>query len=89
MDLNDVQFYGSTTVGEKGQVVLSAKLRRELGIEPGDKIAVLVLKKHLISGIVMVKAEDVTSIVEKMLGKELGNLIEVKENKDGPAADRG
>lgn len=28
------------TVGPKGQVVIPAELRRELGIEPGDKVVV-------------------------------------------------
>jgi AbrB family looped-hinge helix DNA binding protein len=34
-------FYGSTTVGERGQIVLPAKLREELNISPGDKLLVL------------------------------------------------
>lgn len=79
MELEDVQFYGSTTVGEKGQVVLSAKLRRELGITAGDKLAVLMIQKPLISGIVMVKAKDVTSIVEKMLGEDVDKLSQHNE----------
>ena len=80
MELEDVKFYGSTTVGEKGQVVLSAKLRRELGIAAGDKLAVLMMERPLISGIVMVKAKDVTSIVEKMLGEDLVNISPAKHN---------
>lgn len=31
-------FYGSATVGKKGQVVLPADLRKDLGIKPGDKL---------------------------------------------------
>ncbi len=81
MELEDVRFYGSTTVGEKGQVVLSAKLRRELGIATGDKLAVLMIERPLISGIVMVKAKDVTTIVEKMLGEEFENITREKNPK--------
>jgi AbrB family looped-hinge helix DNA binding protein len=84
MELEDVKFYGSTTVGEKGQVVLSAKLRRELGIAAGDKLAVLMIERPLLSGIVMVKAKDVTSIVEKMLGED---LVKLNRNKRIKAAD--
>lgn len=79
MELEDVKFYGSTTVGEKGQVVLSAKLRRELGITAGDKLAVLMIQRPLISGIVIVKAKDVTSIVEKMLGEDIEKLSQKNE----------
>ena len=34
-------FYGSTTVGERGQIVLPAKLRDDLKINAGDKLLVL------------------------------------------------
>jgi AbrB family looped-hinge helix DNA binding protein len=35
------QFYGSTTVGERGQVVIPVEARKELGMEPGEKLLVL------------------------------------------------
>ena len=31
-------FYGSATVGERGQLVIPAEAREELGIHPGDKV---------------------------------------------------
>lgn len=34
-------FYGSVTVGERGQVVIPAQARRDHGIEAGDKLIVL------------------------------------------------
>ena len=88
MELEDVKFYGSTTVGEKGQVVLSAKLRRELGIAAGDKLAVLMIERPLISGIVMVKAKDVTSIVEKMLGEDFEKLSRKEETNKATGKTR-
>ncbi|MBC7286806.1 MAG: AbrB/MazE/SpoVT family DNA-binding domain-containing protein [Armatimonadetes bacterium] len=33
--------YGVVTVGERGQIVIPAEARRELGIAPGDKVIVL------------------------------------------------
>lgn len=33
-------YYGSVTVGQRGQIVLPADVRRDFGIEPGDKILV-------------------------------------------------
>lgn len=35
------QFYGSVTVGERGQVVIPAQARRDHGIGAGDKLIVL------------------------------------------------
>lgn len=34
-------FYGSVTVGERGQVVIPAQARRDHDITPGDKLIVL------------------------------------------------
>ena len=33
-------FHGSVTVGERGQVVIPADARREMGIEPGERLLV-------------------------------------------------
>ena len=35
-------FYGSTTVGERGQIVLPVKLRKDFEIKKGDKLLVIV-----------------------------------------------
>jgi AbrB family looped-hinge helix DNA binding protein len=35
-------FYGSTTVGERGQIVLPVKLRNDFKISKGDKLLVIV-----------------------------------------------
>ena len=40
--MNKPTFYGSTTVGERGQIVLPAKLRKDLEITKGDKLLVMV-----------------------------------------------
>ncbi|MBL8068342.1 MAG: AbrB/MazE/SpoVT family DNA-binding domain-containing protein [Armatimonadetes bacterium] len=37
----DECFYGSVTVGERGQIVIPAGARAELGIHPGDKLLVM------------------------------------------------
>ncbi|MDD5382058.1 MAG: AbrB/MazE/SpoVT family DNA-binding domain-containing protein [Candidatus Margulisbacteria bacterium] len=34
-------FYDTVTVGERGQVVIPAKARRDFAIKPGDKLIVL------------------------------------------------
>lgn len=37
---NGEQFYGTTTLGEKGQVVIPAEARKSMGIKKGDKLLV-------------------------------------------------
>ena len=34
------QFYGATTLGEKGQVVIPAEAREAMGLKKGDKLLV-------------------------------------------------
>ena len=34
-------FYGSVTIGERGQIVVPAQARRDQGLAPGDKLIVL------------------------------------------------
>lgn len=34
------QFYGTTTLGEKGQVVIPIEARKSMGIKKGDKLLV-------------------------------------------------
>ncbi|MBN8690442.1 MAG: AbrB/MazE/SpoVT family DNA-binding domain-containing protein [Armatimonadetes bacterium] len=40
MDISTL-FYGSVTVGERGQIVIPAEARAELQIKPGDKLIVM------------------------------------------------
>jgi AbrB family looped-hinge helix DNA binding protein len=37
----DDHFFGSVTVGERGQVVVPAEARKRFGIEPGDRLLVM------------------------------------------------
>ncbi|HOU36288.1 MAG TPA: AbrB/MazE/SpoVT family DNA-binding domain-containing protein [Candidatus Omnitrophota bacterium] len=36
-----LKVYGTVTVGERGQVVVPAKIRKMYGLSPGDKLIVL------------------------------------------------
>ncbi len=40
MDISDL-FFGSVTVGERGQIVIPAEARAALEIKPGDKLIVM------------------------------------------------
>jgi AbrB family looped-hinge helix DNA binding protein len=57
-------FYGSTTVGEKGQIVLPIKLRKDFRIKKGDKLLVI-LDPHG-SRITLVNPETMSSFLDMM-----------------------
>ena len=44
----DKEFYGSTTIGERGQVVIPIEARKALGIEKGEKLLVFSVHKKSI-----------------------------------------
>jgi AbrB family looped-hinge helix DNA binding protein len=54
-------FFGTVTVGERGQVVIPAEARKEFGIETGDKLLVFAHHEH---GISMVKIDAVQRFVD-------------------------
>jgi AbrB family looped-hinge helix DNA binding protein len=76
-------FHGATTVGERGQVVIPAQARRELEIEPGDKL--LVFCHPFGSSLILTKTEALRSTIQDWLGKwnALEELLarEGKENE--------
>ena len=57
------KFYGSTTVGERGQVVIPAEARRDFHITPTTKL--LVFGSHGGGGLIFTKAEAVTEFLAK------------------------
>jgi len=57
-------FYGSVTVGERGQVVIPADARKTFGIEPGHKLLVFRHPHH--PGLVLARLDDVQALQEQM-----------------------
>jgi AbrB family looped-hinge helix DNA binding protein len=72
------EFYGSATVGERGQIVLPAIARKELGIKPKDKILVMGMPPHM-PGVMLIKFEAIGAMVEQMDKglKELSKRMEI------------
>ena len=71
--LPDPQFWGSATVGERGQIVIPADARQELDIKPGDKL--LIFSGRHGGSLNVMKAEQVTSFVTRAMAK----LTEMEE----------
>ena len=44
-------FYGTATIGTKGQIVIPAEAREDLGFKAGDKVVVIGIKEHGMVGI--------------------------------------
>lgn len=63
--------YGMVTVGERGQIVIPAEARRDLGIEPGDKLIIMRHPGH--AGILAFKIQAVKEFLE-MFQQEVQRL---------------
>jgi AbrB family looped-hinge helix DNA binding protein len=62
--MKDMKFYGSTTVGERGQIVLPAKLRKDFNIKKGDNLLVIGNKESY--RIVLVNPESMSTYLDFM-----------------------
>jgi AbrB family looped-hinge helix DNA binding protein len=60
------KFYGSTTVGERGQVVIPAEARRDFNITPSTKLLVFGSRGH--GGIMLTNAENVSKLITMATG---------------------
>ncbi len=59
----DDAFYGSATVGERGQLVIPAEARSDLGIKPGDKL--LIMKHPVYQGLMIAKIEALKGFLDE------------------------
>jgi AbrB family looped-hinge helix DNA binding protein len=64
INASDKKLYGTATIGTKGQVVIPADAREELGLKPGDRLYVLSAMQQ--GGVVFLKEELLEEMVEKM-----------------------
>lgn len=74
------EFYGNTTVGERGQIVLPADLREKFKIKPGDKFLVLGREEMGSWGVFLVKAEVLSLMLEKF-GKDIEQISKEAKKK--------
>lgn len=72
------KFYGSTTVGERGQVVIPAEARRDLQITPTTKL--LVFGSPDRGGLIFTKAESVTEFLTRAMSmlKHFEEMLKTK-----------
>jgi len=79
-------FYGSVTVGDRGQVVIPAALRREVGIVPGDRLLVF---RHGPGGgpIVMAKVDSLRRFLSEQLSFLDRATLAGEEHEGGDEVD--
>jgi AbrB family looped-hinge helix DNA binding protein len=75
------EFQGSTTVGERGQIVLPAEMRKKHGIKPGDKL--LVISNPLPNGAwaIMLMESSVLNQVFKDMTEHIGQILEASDKE--------
>jgi len=74
------EFYGNTTVGERGQIVLPADLREKFKIKPGDKLLVLGGEEMGSWGVLLVKAEVLSLMLERF-GESIEQIAKEAKKK--------
>lgn len=57
--------YGTVKVGERGQVVIPSKARKDFNIKPGDLLLVIAGRKR--RGIAMVKADAMRELATRIM----------------------
>ena len=83
--MHGTKYWGSATVGERGQMVIPSDARKALGIEPGDKMVIFGHDRG--QRLVLVKSDVVTQHVTKALGDLAALEAQLREELGG--ADRG
>jgi AbrB family looped-hinge helix DNA binding protein len=58
----DECFYGSVTVGERGQIVIPSEARTEMGIQQGDKL--LIMKHPAHHGLMVFKIDSARAFLD-------------------------
>jgi AbrB family looped-hinge helix DNA binding protein len=70
------QYFGTTTLGERGQIVVPKAARELFDLKPGDKLLVLGSKER--GGLALVKAD----LMERFAAMFLGGAISAEETSE-------
>ena len=73
------KLYGTTTIGARGQVVIPANARKDLGLKPGDQLVVMG-KFNKVLG--FVKTEQLAEFIECIMNNVANIEGETKFKKD-------
>lgn len=76
------KLYGTTTVGSKGQIVIPAEAREELGIETGDRLYAVAAMHG--EGIVLLKEAALEAMVDQVAA-QIESFRALKKTKEEKA----
>ena len=76
------EFQGSTTVGERGQVVLPAEVRKKHGIKPGDKLLVISNTLPNGSSIIMLMEGSVLNQFLKEMTEHMEEIMKAHDEEE-------
>jgi len=82
----DNRCFGSTTIGPRGQVVIPANARKELGIDAGTTLLVFELFHG--RGLVLLKADAVEQMLS-MMSERLASFEKLVKDYKSPKATKG
>lgn len=78
--MHNKKLYGTATVGTKGQVVIPADAREEIGIKTGDRLYVIGSPESKVVG--FIKEEQLEVFIAK-LNVDLDALKQLKSKQEG------
>ena len=70
-----MKYYGDTVIGEKGQIVIPAELRKKFGIETGDRFLVMAGEKMGAWGLFIIKADVLSQVAQDIFGGKLAEVL--------------
>ena len=78
--MHNQRLFGTATVGTKGQVVIPASAREELGINTGDRLYVIGARHKGV--LMLLKEEQLEEFIEH-INLQVENLKSLKKSQDG------
>lgn len=72
-------FYGTSTVGERGQIVIPAEARTDIGFSPGDKV--VIMRHPIHHGLMIFKIEAMREFLDEF-AKGLSELEDRKPEEN-------
>ena len=86
--LRKMKYYGDTIIGEKGQVVIPAELRKQFEIETGDRFLVMGSTRMGAWGFILVKADVLSQMIQEIFGGRLEDVLAQAGQADRHAENR-
>ncbi len=72
------KFYGTTSIGKKGQMVVPIEARRSLNVKEGEKLLVFGMGRDMIAVMKLSQIEEFASMLSKKL-KAIESILNKKQ----------